>query len=312
MNELRIFDRDGVHVRSVGRGGRGPGEFVAANGLLWLADDSLLIVDQQGGRYSILTRDGDFVRSVPRTLGFFGWASAGCVVGSRIYEQAFVGAGPEPPPALIGTLLRGASFEGDDAPAAGAGMDTIPLAVPASSFPQPFIATANEGSMMMGVPFARRPFHHLDDDGGIWHGHGAEFRLVRSTLAGDTLMEILLDAEPAPVTAAELEEWEGSSVVSRFREMGGRLDMSRVPRTKPFLESVYRAPDGHLWVSVPAARDETVFAILDPDGRYLGRQRLEGIRRLGSVPPVVRNGRLYLAVEDELEVPRVHVYRIER
>jgi hypothetical protein len=311
-NELRIFGPDGAHVRSVGRGGGGPGEYVSANGLLWLTEDSLLVVDQQGGRYSVLTRDGEFVRSVPRTISFFGWAFTGRILGDRIYEHGFAGSGPDRSPALIGTSLRGSPIAGGEAFAPGLAMDTIPVPSPAAPSAEPFTVTAGGSSMMMGVPFAPEPFHYLDGDGEVWHGHGAEFRLVRSTLSGDTLMEILLDAEAASVTAAELEEWERGPGVVRFREMGGQLDMNRIPRSKPFLESVYRDPDGHLWVSVPSGSDETVFAILDADGRYLGRQRLEGVRRLRWVPPVVRNGRLYLVGQDELEVPRVHVYRIER
>ncbi|MBA2669694.1 MAG: 6-bladed beta-propeller [Gemmatimonadetes bacterium] len=312
-NELRIFNPDGEHLRTVGRAGEGPGEYKSANGLLWLPGDSLLIVDQQGGRYSILTRDGDFARSVPRTLGFYGWAFLGGLVGGRVYEYASVGRDPEQRPALIGTPLRGSSTIAADSQSGGAlAQDTILLAAPDALSPEPFRVTASGGGMMMGVPFSPGAVHHLLRDGDVWHGHGSEFRLVRSNLASDTLMEVLLAADAAAVTPAELADWESSATVARFREMGGRLDMSRIPRTKPFFDSLYRDPDGFLWVSVPSGPEDTLFAIFDPEGRYLGRVGVEGFRRLQWVPPVVRNGQLYLAGQDELEVPRVHVYRIER
>lgn len=111
--------------------------------------------------------------------------------------------------------------------------------------------------------------------------------------------------------------WHGvsfahGSFVERFREMGGKLDMGRIPKVKPFFDDIYVDSDGNVWLSVPAGPTETVFAIVDPDGRYLGRLQLDGMKRDVFIPPVVRNGRLYLVARDELDVQRVHRFRIER
>jgi hypothetical protein len=125
-------------------------------------------------------------------------------------------------------------------------------------------------------------------------------------------MELLLHATPAPVTDAELAEWEAGSAPTRFREMGGRLDINRIPRTKPYFDAVYVDPDGVLWVSVPAAPQQTSFAVFDPEGRYLGRLQIDGVERVPYLPPVVRNDRLYVVGTDELGVQRVHVFAIER
>lgn len=56
---------------------------------------------------------------------------------------------------------------------------------------------------------------------------------------------------------------------------------------------------------------ETVFALLDPEGRFLGRIELPGIERDVQVGPVVQNGKLYLVGRDALDVQHVHVFRIE-
>lgn len=313
-NELRIYTREGAHVRTVGRSGGGPGEYTAANGLLWLSPDSLLVVDQEGGRYSILTGEGDFVRSVPRTLGFYGWAFSGGTEAGRIYEHSSVGADPDRRPALLGTSLSSGRVPAADrgGPATDAAVDTILLPVPNGPAFEPFSVRTERAGMSMPVPFAPGAVYRLDGQGGVWHGHGSEFRLIHSALSGDTIMEILLDAAPAPVTTAEIEEWESRTSVARFREMGGRLDMSRIPRSKPFFDGVYVDPDRHLWVSVPAGPKEAVFAVFDPEGRYLGRLQANGLKRDRFLPPVVRNGRLYLVGRDELDVQRVHVFRIDR
>ena len=100
--------------------------------------------------------------------------------------------------------------------------------------------------------------------------------------------------------------------MEQFRSMGGKLDIGRITKVKPFFDDIYVDPDGNVWLSVPVGPTETVFAVLDPDGRYLGRLQLDGINRDTYIPPVVRNGRLYLIATDELDVQRVYVFRIER
>jgi hypothetical protein len=324
-NELRIFAPDGVHLRTTGRDGGGPGEYSNANGLLWLAQDTLLVIDQRGNRYSVLTRDGDYVRSVQRRLPFFGWAFSGGLEGDVLYERASVGSGDDLRPAILGTALRGtaqstlvsdAEVATAGAAAAGAtepaGVDTVLL--PTAPVPpvESFSVRNERGGMVMGVPFAPGSVHRLDEQGGVWHGHGSEFRIFHSTLTGDTLREIVLEATPTPVTEAEISEWESSAGVARFREMGGRLDLSRIPRTKPFFNDIVVAPDGHLWVAVPDEPYRAQFAIFDEAGRYLGRVHIDGIEREVFVKPVIRNDRLYMVGRDELAVQRVYVFRIVR
>ncbi|HVG46305.1 MAG TPA: 6-bladed beta-propeller [Longimicrobium sp.] len=305
-NELRIFTPRGVPLRTVGRSGGGPGEYTSPNGLVWLSPDTLLVVDQQGGRYSILTRAGDFVRSVPRRIGGFSWLFSGGAWGGRIYELGSTGTGTDRRAVLLATSLAGGGGAGGDEPA----VDTVRLPVQGPSV-DGFRVEKGNSVMVVGVPFAPGAVYHLDGHGGIWHGHGSRFRLVRSTLAGDTTLEVLLDAAPTPVTPAELQAWESGPSLAQFKRMGGRVDMSRIPRTKPFFDGVTVDPDGYLWVSVPGGPTEAVFEVFDPGGRYLGRLRANGAGR-DIVPPVVRNGRLYLVGSDEMDVQRVYVYRIDR
>jgi len=317
-NELRIFAPDGSHVRTVGRSGSGPGEYANANGLAWLSPDSLLVVDQRGRRYSVLTRDGDFVRSVPRSLGFFGWIASIAILDDRIYELASVRDSSGPVPAILGTWMRSATVLADQPPdAAGADekagrliphVDTLRLPMSPRPRIEPFVVRNPRAMMMMSVPFTPGPGYHVDSAGNLWHGHSSEFRLFRSTPAGDTTLEITVAATPAPVTPEEIQKWEEGT--KEFKEMGGELDLSRIPKTKPYFDGLYVDPDGYLWVSVPAGANETVFAVIDPQGRYLGRLQVAGIRREAGVPPVVRNGNLYVVARDELEVPRVFRYRI--
>jgi hypothetical protein len=317
-NELRIFDGEGTHIRTVGRAGRGPGEYSTANGLAWFSEDSLLVVDQEGNRYSILDRRGDYIRSVRRRLSFFGWVFRGGIDGGRIYELSSVGA-DEDRLALLGTRLTGDSLETSMAVTAaddgtdgrpGFGVDTLLLARPDGPLYEAFSIRTERGGMVIGVPFAGAPQYYLDGNGGVWHGHGGTPRLYHSTFPGDTLTEIILQTEAATVTPEEIEEWEAQPALERFRTLGGKLDISRIPAMKPYFDGITIDPEGYIWLTVPGAPQRAVFAVLDPDGRYLGQLQLPGVARDAYVPTITRNDRLYFVGSDELDVQRVYVYRI--
>lgn len=319
-NELRIFDRAGTHVRSAGRTGEGPGEYTTANGLEWLSDDSLLVVDQEGNRYSILDRGGEYVRSVRRALGFFGWMFRGGIDGDYVYEASTIRGGMDDAgePALLGTRLREqvvdarvpASEANVSEDAMPGTMDTILLPSYDSPMYEAFSIRTDRGGMVMGVPFTGTPHYRLDGDGGVWVGHGGAPRLYHTTFDGDTLTEIILGTPPAPVTAEEIAEWESGPGVERFKELGGKLDLGRIPETKPYFDGMTLDADGNLWLTVPAAPDRAVFAVLDPEGRYLGQLSIDGVSRDEYLTPVVKSDRLYFVGRDELDVPHVYVYRI--
>lgn len=62
--EIRVFDSRGGHVRTMGRRGRGPGEFGGIFGL-WRVGDSLAAMDGVGV-VQVFGDDGRYVRTVPR------------------------------------------------------------------------------------------------------------------------------------------------------------------------------------------------------------------------------------------------------
>ena len=65
--EVRVFDSEGRYLRTIARGGRGPGEIIEANGIL-LSGDTLLWMHDHG-QYMIIGVDpqGTEVRRFPET-----------------------------------------------------------------------------------------------------------------------------------------------------------------------------------------------------------------------------------------------------
>lgn len=320
-NELRIFAPDGSHLQTTGRSGEGPGEFTNANGLVWMTPDSLLVVDQRGSRYSVFTRDGEYVRSVRRHLDFFGWVFSGGYHARRIYETSTFSEENDLYPVLLGISIEArepAGVRGVPSPASvsegpmlGLG-DTIRLPRSQSPLYGSFSVRNDRGGMVIPVPFAARSVTNLDATGDVWFGHGSSAHLYRMTLGGDTLLETVWTGDAYPVTSADLSDWESSRAVEQFKAIGGKLDLERIPTRKPYFDDIILDSEGYVWLGVPAGPAETVFAVIDADGRYLGRLQVEGMVREFFLRPIVRNDHVYWVGRDELGVQRVYVHTIDR
>lgn len=62
-HEIRFFAADGSFLSRAGRKGAGPGEYKYFSAMLKLPGDSLLIIDHEGGRLTVLSPQGAYVRS---------------------------------------------------------------------------------------------------------------------------------------------------------------------------------------------------------------------------------------------------------
>jgi hypothetical protein len=82
--EVKMYDKEGLYVRTIGRRGQGPGELHIPNFILWSAEDKLLV----GGfnRLSYFEPDGTFVESTPMKGQFFvsDVDSAGNILGTAM------------------------------------------------------------------------------------------------------------------------------------------------------------------------------------------------------------------------------------
>ncbi len=98
-----------------------------------------------------------------------------------------------------------------------------------------------------------------------------------------------------------------------FTDMGGKVDRSQIPSTKPAFDSfLRRSARPRLGGSRTTAGPDTenrILDVFDPNGRFLGTVELPF--RLADYPdPIVRRDYMIAVVEDELEVPYVVRARI--
>jgi hypothetical protein len=296
--EVRVFGPDGEHIRSFGRRGGGPGEFADPVGMGWAPGGELWVVDPGNGRFSVFDPEGRFLRSHPRLIGGYmlPWPG-GFGPGGEVFDRVFIPGGAPG----SGALVR---FSPDLTAA-----DTFPLPPPPDR--HIFELVTNGGRMSVPVPFSPALATALDRRGYLWFGVSDESRLIRRTLGGDTILITEWPSEREPVTARDREE--ALEQLAWFTGQGGTVDARRIPAEKPFFTQIFLGDDGHLWVTPGdgIARGWERFDILDPDGRYLGEVRPDP-PIFGWPTPVIRDDVILAVVRDEMEVPYVVRYRIER
>ena len=74
-HRVRVFDRDGRFMHTLGRRGHGPGELAEPVGMAWAPDSTLWIIDPGNNRASVYAPDGRLVgdRRLPSAFSLAPW-----------------------------------------------------------------------------------------------------------------------------------------------------------------------------------------------------------------------------------------------
>jgi len=64
-SHIKVFDRNGVYLKIIGRKGQGPGEFERINRLQIINHNKLVVFDGSRKQFSIFDQNGEYERSIP-------------------------------------------------------------------------------------------------------------------------------------------------------------------------------------------------------------------------------------------------------
>lgn len=297
--DIRIFDPEGAHLRTVGRRGGGPGEFQRANGLALGPGGVIYAYDNANQRLTALHDAGDSVATHPLHSAHWGWVWDGRVdAQGRLHERVHV-IGKE------GDFVR--RFD-----VATARADTFAVAVADADRRVSVSAQTPRGGGVTGVGYTPRLFRRFAPDGAPWTAFTARYAIRRLDLeAGDTLRIIEFAAPPVPVTdderSAEIARID--SFISRY---GATWDHALVPQQKPPIEHFDFDASGRLWVRI-ASQDSLVrFDVFEPEGKLVATVTSSHAWSTYETQLVLRDDAVYGIVRDELDVPYVVRARIER
>ena len=256
-NEVRVFDAEGVHLRSWGGYGEGPGEFDELHAVARWRGDSIAAWDHYPHRgVSIFDSEGNLARVVALGMGQPD-RSITILRGGAFMADHWLRNGSG-----SGLLVQEQVFEIRDA-------DGVRTASLDPLIGREFFEFQNRGMpVWMDVAFSREVYAAAWRDlAVVSRNDGYELRAYATDGALRRIVRV--DRAPVRVTesliAIEREEWGGSA---------DRFDQMPHPETLPAFTTIMADALDHLWVreyDVPG--DEIarrLWTVFDPEGRVLG------------------------------------------
>ena len=297
VKEVRVFGQDGSFIRAFGGAGEGPGEFQDPFGLAWSADGNLWVVDVRLSRYSVFDTSGAHLREYRRGVGGYSWPWPGRFdEAGTLYEVSLAAGDPDPLVAFTPSdeLIRGDSFPNA-------------LTRPESTN---FWDLRNERGFgaFVPIPFGRSSEWVLDSEPAVWVGHSRDYSIAKRTLTGDTILLMVRRTDAVAVSKRERDR-----EIERLDEYAShpKMDLSRIPSTKPFFRRLIPDDDGNLWVLREGRDEDWFFDVFNDEGAYLGAVDLPVTPSL-IPPPLVRSGTVLVVTRDEFDVQYVVAFEIRR
>jgi hypothetical protein len=293
---IRVFDRNGRYVRSLGREGEGPGEFRTPTGMALGPDQRLWVADTRTARFTVFDTSGALAATYPRLAQAYGWAwDGGISRAGQLVDPTRISVGNE---RRQGLLLYDS---------AGSVFDTLPLpVVPELYWELEGGSGAQRFLTFIQVPFTPTLAWRYDPAGAVWVANTARYALYRVSLRGDTTFGLIREHQPVRVTAEDRER-AIAGILGSMQVPAGRLDPGRMPDFHPAIMGFVLDDRGYVWVQ---PRGPSGFDVFDDAGRYLGNVAMPTRGwRLAPVP-LIRGAHLYYLDTDSLDVPYVVRARI--
>jgi len=329
-SELRIFDRAGRYVRSLGGEGEGPGEFRRITVMDVAAGDSMFVWDQRLRRLSVFSDESGFERtltftppaggSFPSYEGRFSDGSLLVRVPTLVEDDEIIDGVVRDAPAVY--LRYGAD---------GSPVDTLGALRGARRMIKFLGADARDGIAVITVPFD--PATRVAIDGtSLYEGDGTRFELRRvgRTSAGrastdqveeieavEQIEEIVRRAFTPVALTAEMMTRDFEERFARFADQTDFYEAVReaytempVGETAAAFDRLLVSDDGELWVrTFPIPGEEShAWSVFSADGAWLGEVETPASLEVYEVGAGFLLGKQL----DELEVEHVVLYEIMR
>lgn len=290
--DIRVFDRAGEYIRTLGRKGEGPGEFARLTGLAFGPDGRILAMDLRAQRITTFDSAGTFVGTMHREWRFVFPTWPGRIAADGTLLDLAGGVEnldqTKMAPQTFTRIITPIRFSRDLEL-----LDSLPRVA--------WTRTAYGGNF--AIPFEATTLFAFEASGDAWIADAGGYELVRRDADGDTVLVATMEFEPVPVTDADRD-----SLVSDYETVGAleQLDIGLVPKTKSTLVGLFAMGEG--WVGVfprlPNAIPGRFLDVFGPDGVHHGRFDLGLVLRLRPTP-TFRDGVIYGVHRDELDVPFV-------
>ena len=274
---IRKYDAQGKYVRTIGRKGQGPGEYLSGSGLALMRDGRLLLWDTGNWRINVYSPAGESVATWSTPSGMSGSSTATYSRALTVDTAGFVYFRRD----IINRLQPGTRrtvwvrLRPD-----GTLADTLPMPeLPGAA--NGLNATSPDGHSSVGIalPFGAAPVAVLSPFGYLVTGVPDRYAFELH-VPGQPVVSVRRDVKAAAVTSAERDSAR-SAVVERMRQLDPMWSWNGpgIPTHKPLYTSLALGLDGRIWV--PIVPEST------PRTGSIGSMGPMGASRSGG-PPVLR------------------------
>ena len=299
-HEVRVFGLDGAHRRTFGREGEGPGEFVSLYSLAWTGD-WLLSFDPDQGRIGEWSAEGNWLGQQNTQTGVTGNLRL-----VRLYpvgpDEVFrFGIGTDRDRVFVGISSRGETG------------DTLAWLRGPSSGPPAYIECRFEGRIaVFDVPFAPQFLQHPGPGGVRYSALSSAYRIFVTRNDGAEVLMVI--ERTLPGESFSNDEWRAANAEYyewRDARRGASCDPREPtrPEAKPFINDLFVAPDGKLWVEVVRTAGNR-WEVFDTGGKLLAS--VPAPPRRENRAPAFGPDRLVTIRRDSLDLDHVDVWRLER
>jgi hypothetical protein len=335
---IRMYDRSGKYLKTIGKKGSGPGEYQAGAAIAVARNGNLLMWDPGNARINVYTSQGDVVTTWPTRSGGSGSAMGRGLLtidtaGTLYLRGVFVGREAGKPTVIRTGWIR---LRPD-----GSFRDT--LFTPPSTESKGLTADNGKGQFSnRAVPFMPRQLAELSPLGYLVTGMNDRIALDVHE-PGKPIVSIRRTIPLRPVSSRERDSAR-AEMTAHMRSLTPNWSWNgpEIPRTKPAYEFLSIDGAGRMWVQLdegPRAREDSatldrgdvvmtqsrragtttpalewscpsagwsLFDVFEPTGRYLGQVRIPA-----RIDPIVMRGDfIWAATCNDDDVPSVVRYRI--
>ena len=306
-NQIRVYDADGRHLRTMGRQGEGPGEFENGPFQMWIAaGDTIWAGDYFPWRYNLFSAEGEFVRGVGLTPQFINSSMGGGVLANGYTVNSTETRARKPDFSVADTMIVEA--HGPD----GRLVDTL-ARIPHGRWGQ----DDHEALSTFWLPRLFYAGAEVDAGGStvaLAYGMNTEVRVLDDEFNPRLIVRW---TEPGrEVTVADVDAWREDYVETRprpdFSPMAEAHDAMisearPVAELFPAISAVIVGRDGRIWVrQYDRPRETRGWLAFEPDGQFLCHlEPLPGsIREIGADD-------VLLLHESELGIQTVRLHRLQ-
>ncbi len=269
-SHIKIFDRNGEYLRTVGKKGQGPGEIGSPGGIQLTHQKELMVNDIRNRRISFFSTNGEFIRSI----------NMGKIMALRLYcdsnENYIVTTAVIDPPKISYEIKK---FDSNFNL-----LDTL------ATIPGPNPSAFN--------PFLPIFYCRLGEDDNIIYGYPKDYELQIINPEGKVIKKIVKEYDLVEVTEEEKEEY------TKDLPPQIKLDFSK------YHSAYYRFTlddEGRIFVQTwekEEGKEGNYHDVFDKEGRCIAKIFLK------TIPHVWKNRKLYTIEEDEEGYQVVKRYKV--